>query len=76
MGQKTAGTKERLAMTLFSYYLIRVVFDSLLLSSHHHQTNESDFLVTNDLFMPNSTIQLFFFLALILLDFSNAYSHS
>lgn len=75
MGQKGAVTKERLAMTLFSYYLIRVVFDSLLLSSHHHQTNESDFLVINDLFMPNSTIQLFF-LAPILLDFSNAYSHS
>lgn len=74
MGQKGAVTKERLVMTLFSYYLIRVVFDSLLLSSHHHQTNESDFLVTNDLFMPNSTVN--FFLAPILLDFSNAYSHS
>lgn len=59
MGQKRAVTKERLAMTLFSYYLIWVVFDSLLLSSHHHQTNESDFLVTNDLFMPNSTVNFF-----------------
>lgn len=61
MGQKREGTKERLAMTLFSYYLIWFVFDSLLLNSHHHQTSESDLLVTNDLFMFSSTVSYFFF---------------
>lgn len=61
MGQKRGVTKERLVMILFSYYLIRFVFDPLLLSSHHYQTNESDLLVTNDLFMPYSTVSYFFF---------------